>query len=390
MCDNVIIYVCMKKRNIWVMYLISLFQGMIFYASISTLYRTARGLSLSQYALIDSISLIMTLVLELPWGLLADRIGYKKTLVISNGFYALSKLVFLHAHSFGGFLLERVFFSLAVSGISGVDESLLYLSCDSKDSQKVFSRYTACGSGGILAAAGLFALLKMDHETAAVFTLAAFTIAFLLTLLLIEVRGREEEKEEHIPFGKLAVSTLKDVRILLFILGRALVSVAVWVIVVFLNQGQYLACGGTESFIGIAFVLSGLLGLVSVFSDRLTVLLGKRRTGTVLLAAMTVGALILSFTHSLWLSFALIASCDAMHGLLMPLLSRMENDHIRIADRASQLSAYMMLCDLFAVIPNVLMGVSAEKSLPVTFRWCAVMLAVSLILFRLSDLEEKS
>ena len=126
----------MKKRNIAVMYLISLFQGMVFYASVSTLYRTARGLSLSQYALIDSITFVFTLALEVPWGVVADRIGYKKTLIIANGLYALSKLVFLKAWGFWGFLLERVFFAAAVSGLSGVDMSVLYLSCD-KDEEGI-------------------------------------------------------------------------------------------------------------------------------------------------------------------------------------------------------------------------------------------------------------
>ncbi|MBR0385953.1 MAG: MFS transporter [Erysipelotrichaceae bacterium] len=378
----------MKKRNTVIMYLISMFQGMVFYASISTLYRTARGLSLTQYALIDSITFIMTLVLEVPWGLLADRIGYRKTLLIANGFYAFSKFVFLKAYSFSGFLLERVFFSLAVSGISGVDQSLLYLSVDPKDSQKVFSRYTACGSGGILAAAGLFAMLRMDHDTAAIFTLAAYIIAFVLSFMLTEVRSSGGEQNEHVSLLQLASSTLKDHRIMLFILGQSLASVAVWTIAVFLNQGQYLACGGNERFIGIAFVLSGLLGLVSVFSDKLTVFLGKRKTVTLLLGVMATEALLLSLTGNLYLSFVLIASCDALYGLLTPLLSRIENDHIQVADRASQLSVYMMLGDLFSIIPNVMMGVSGERSLPVTFRWCAVMLAVSLVIFRLTAKEE--
>ena len=65
----------MIHRNIYLMYAISLLQGMVFYAPIAALYRTALGVTISQIALIESISLVLCFVFEVPWGVLADRIG---------------------------------------------------------------------------------------------------------------------------------------------------------------------------------------------------------------------------------------------------------------------------------------------------------------------------
>ncbi|MBQ1303488.1 MAG: MFS transporter, partial [Erysipelotrichaceae bacterium] len=243
----------MKKRNIPVMYLITFFQGMVFYASISTLYRLERGLTLSQYAIIDSLALIMTLVLEVPWGVVADRIGYKKTLFIANGFYVISKIVFLNAHGFIGFLLERVFFALAVSGISGVDTSILYLSCDGTESQKVFGRYGAFGNAGVLLSAGIFALFNLTHSQAALFTAIAYGCALIASAMLVEVKGEKQERDSA-GFIEIIKITLKDYRLMLFLLSGALISVCSWVIVVFLNQNQYLANGATERFIGFTFI----------------------------------------------------------------------------------------------------------------------------------------
>lgn len=59
------------------MYAISLLQGMVFYGPIATLYRRAAGISIFQITIIESISLIVCLLLELPWGIVADKIGYK-------------------------------------------------------------------------------------------------------------------------------------------------------------------------------------------------------------------------------------------------------------------------------------------------------------------------
>ncbi|MBQ4252364.1 MAG: MFS transporter [Erysipelotrichaceae bacterium] len=371
----------MKKKNVAVMYLISFFQGMVFYASISTLYRVNRGLTLSQYALIDSLTFIMTLLMEVPWGIIADRIGYKKTLLIANGFYALSKLIFLNAWGFWGFTLERVFFALAVSGISGVDNSILYLSCDAEQSQKVFSRYSAFGNGGMLISAGLFALLSLSHQQAALYTLIAYGISLALSFLLSEVRDvkQTEEKED---FRALVTETLKDGKLMLFLAGNALISIATWIIIVFINQSQYLACGGDESFIGYTFVIAGLLNFLGIYSAQVTAKLGDRRGGSLLILGMALCAVVLAVTSNLYLSAVMIILTDVLHTLYVPLESRLESDYVKVSDRATMLSIYMMIMDLVSVIPNVTMGTIAEGSLPAAFAGCAVMLVVATVCFR--------
>ena len=371
----------MKKKNVAVMYLISFFQGMVFYASISTLYRVDRGLTLSQYALIDSLTFIMTLVMEVPWGVIADRIGYKKTLLVANGFYALSKFIFLKAWGFWGFTLERVFFSLAVSGISGVDNSILYLSCEPKQSQKVFSRYSAFGNGGMLVSAGLFALLSLSHQQAALYTLIAYVISLVLSFLLSEVRDHKES-EEKADFLAMVRETLRDGRLMLFLAGNALISVASWVVIVFINQSQYLACGGDENFIGYTFVIAVLLDFLGIYSSAITDKLGDRRGGTVLIMGMALCAVVLSVIRNLYLSAVMIILTDVLHTLYMPLESRLENDYVKVSDRATMLSIYMMIMDLASVIPNVAMGAVSEHSLPAAFIGCALMMTAAAVCFR--------
>ena len=64
------------KKNIYIMYAISLLQGIIFYASIAMTYRLSRGLSLFEFGVIEGIFMFMMAVLEVPWGYVCDRIGY--------------------------------------------------------------------------------------------------------------------------------------------------------------------------------------------------------------------------------------------------------------------------------------------------------------------------
>ena len=62
----------MNKRNILLLWGIALLQGMVFYAPVSTLYRQAAGLGIFHITLIESISLWLTICLEIPWGWAAD------------------------------------------------------------------------------------------------------------------------------------------------------------------------------------------------------------------------------------------------------------------------------------------------------------------------------
>ena len=80
------------KKNIYLLYAIALLQGMVFYGLIATLYRKTQGVSVSQITLIESVSLLLCLALEIPWGVISDRIGYKRTMVFCCGLYFFSKI----------------------------------------------------------------------------------------------------------------------------------------------------------------------------------------------------------------------------------------------------------------------------------------------------------
>lgn len=62
------------KKNIYLLYAISFLQGLVFYGPVATLYRQAAGVSVFQITVIESISLALCIALEMPWGLVADRI----------------------------------------------------------------------------------------------------------------------------------------------------------------------------------------------------------------------------------------------------------------------------------------------------------------------------
>ncbi|MDY2656370.1 MAG: MFS transporter, partial [Candidatus Limiplasma sp.] len=183
------------KKNLIIMYAIAFLQGMVFYGPIATLYRQAHGVTIFEITAIESISLALEILLEVPWGILADRIGYRKTMVSCSGLYFVSKIVFWKATGFAGFLIERVMLSVVMAGISGVDSSIIYLSCEGKNSQKAFGIYNSIGMAGLLTAAAVFSLFIKDHYSlAGLLTVISYGLAAVLSLGLTEVKHKKMVK----------------------------------------------------------------------------------------------------------------------------------------------------------------------------------------------------
>jgi len=373
-----------KERNIPLMYAICFFQGIVLYASISTLYRQARGLSLSEYAVIDGFSYLFQLAFEIPFGMLADRIGYKKTLVFSNGLYLISKVIFWQAFGFTSFLLERLFFSMALAGLSGVDVSVLYLSCEKQDSQKIFGRYSAFGTAGMLTGCLIFTLfLSTNYSATALGTVISYGIAFFLSFFLREVHDTEpkEAKPSLRRLMDVCKVTLADRKFLLFILGDALLGYGTWAVSVMLNQGKYISLGLTEQHIGIIELAFAGLALTAAWSALLTKKLGFKRFFVLSVGAVAVSTLAMGITGNALVAILCGAMVELAYGLVQPLINDLYSKRVTVSDRATQLSVYAMITECFSFGLSFLMSLIAGQSVLVPFLFSSALCAAGIVLF---------
>ena len=386
--------VVLMKRNLLFMYAISFFQGMVFYASIATLYRQAAGISIFQITLIESISLVLSLVFEIPWGVLADRIGYKRTMIVCSALYFISKIIFWKSQNFADFLLERVLLAIVVSGLSGVDTSILYLSCtklrqcksfrreceafsesslpsddflscSEDDSQRAFGIYEGLSTAGLLSAAAIYMVFIEDNYRAAgFFTVISYGIAFMLSFGLKEVKA--VGKGERMSFGHsltILKETLLNRNLLFLIAGVALLREVNQTITVFFNQLQYTKAGMSARLISGVYILMTLSGLVSVFSAPLTKKLKPRFFGTILFVVCSISCLILAFTENPFVSVFGVLLIRVCFSLMSPLGTELQNKAITTIDRATALSMSTLIMDLLAVFTNLVFGKLAEFEL---------------------------
>ena len=364
------------------MYAIVLLQGMVFYGPIATLYRQANGITVFQITLIESISYLLCILFEVPWGIIADKIGYRKTMVFCCGLYLASKIVFWRADGFFDFLLERIMLSVVIAGLSGVDTSILYLSCGEGESQKVFGVYNSLGLIGLLFASYIFsAFVGTNYSAAAFLTVVSYGIAAVLSLFLDEVKSAENQAVRFSDLKAVFTRIVKDRKFILFLISVAFLSQTHQTITVFFNQIQYEKCGMYASTIGYVYIVVTLAGLFGVFSAKLTRALGEKSTGIALQIVSIASCVVLGFTNTAPVSVLGVLLLSVIDSLYQPYQTELQNRHVLSTNRATELSVYAMVVNCVSAGTSVLFGTLAGVNLKTAFFFAAGICSAGLLLF---------
>ena len=354
----------MKNKNIYLMYAIALLQGMVFYGPVATLYRQAQGISVLQITVIESISLILCFILEFPWGIIADKIGYKRTILFCSVLYFISKVVFWRASGFPGFLLERVMLSVVIAGLSGVDTAYLYLSCNKEESQRVFGIYNSLGMAGLLFASFLFSVFVGDNYRLAGFlTAISYGAAALLAFGLTEVKKEKEEASDIQSILLPLKQIITNKSLVLFLTGIALLNETHQTVTVFLNQLQYERCGLGNVTMGYIYILVTIAGLSGAWSFKLTEKLGDFGSAAFFYIIAIAACMVLAFTDNAWLSVLGILTLRISFSFFQPLQTKLQNEQIVVGNRATVLSINAVVIDSVGAGTNIAFGMLAEKGI---------------------------
>ena len=373
------------KKNVYIMYAIALMQGMVFYAPVSMLYRQAQGISYFQIAMLESISLLFMLALEIPWGVAADRIGYRNTMIICEILFFISKLLFWRAYGFWGFLGERILLSAALAGLSGVDTSMLYLSCQrQEDSQKAFGIYSSMGTIGLLFASGVFTLLVGDnYRLAGLLTVVSYGIAAALAFGLTEVKVRESRGFPTEYFRETLGKVLRDRRLLLLLLAVALLSETHQTVTVFLNQLQYERCGLGSAAMGGVYMAATVIGMCGAWSAAVTKKLGAHGVFALFSTLGVLACIVLAITCNAILSVAGILMLCLTDSLFQPFQTEIQHRQVQTGNRATALSVHAMLIDGVGIGTNLVFGALTKASLSAAFLFGGGICLLSLLFFSL-------
>lgn len=366
-----------NKKNVYILFLICFLQGLVFYYPISTLYRTSHGLTLMEISMIESVSFIVTLLFEIPWGYLGDRWGLKRVLIVANGLYFISKYIFYIADGFTLFLIERILLGLAIAGLSGCDSSLLYLS-SGDNHVKTFSIYSLCGTLGLLVASVVYSIVLVDNYSLAAFLcMIMYMISFMLTFVLDDLKEESSSNEKT----SINISTIikGNKTILIFIIGSVLFSETIRELTLFIGQVRLLEVNLTSSLFGVVAFLLTVMEFSSIFSDRLSNWLGYSKLITIGVMVSACSMIFIGYFDNSYTVMIGLLILSMNGALLNPIFEVLQQESVEGVNRASTISTYNVFGSCVAIALNVMYGWVGDYSSKLVYYVAIVVLAVSIL-----------
>lgn len=361
-----------SRRARGCMYASSLLQGMVFFGPIATLYRQARGISIVQLSVIEAVCLILAIALEIPWGIIADRIGYKRTLVVCALLGVTSKVIFWQAHSFGMFLTERIVLAVVMAGTSGVDVAYLSAFVPDSERQKVFGRYEACGMVGLMAASIIFSVYVKDrYDLSAFLTVLSYAGALFCILLAPreDAPAKTKSAERPLPttppkigFGGVVAALSRSRAFLPVLLSSVLLAGVNQTVTVFIVQLRYVQIGMSAWLMGVAYILLTLSAMSGAWLSHCGCkLLGERgmQLGTSIVALCSC-LLLASSCASPLAVIAAVCLLRLSASMQVPLRMEMESRFSPADIRATMLSCYAIILDCAEIGTSLVFGSLAD------------------------------
>jgi len=355
----------------------------LFPVAVFTLFwRDDLGLDMTQLMGLQAIFAAAIATLEFPCGYLADRIGYRRTLLVAAGISVAGWSLYARAGGFWDALAAELLLAASMSLVSGTDLALLYESLRATDRESAFGRWAGRHQmAGQLseAAAALVAGLLFAWWTRLPFALQIGVALAELAIAAALVEPPRAEHDARTPGerlrGILEVATragpLRAILVLAVLLSLAS-FIPVWLI-----QLYALDAGVPVGWLGPIWAVANLSVAAGAWaSTRFGHALGLMPTlaGCIALVATGYAGLGLSTAVS---GFAFYFCLTFMRGLWFPILHHEEQRLIPSSDRAALLSLRSFgFRGAFAVVgPLVGAAVDRQGQRPVLL---AVGVAISL------------
>lgn len=131
-------------KNKWILYIINFFQNLIPAYVIERLFYQEQGMTVQMVVYCEIVYAIAILLFEIPSGVLADKIGRKKLVVISCILQCFEFFALVHANTFWHFAIITFSSGIGAALSSGAFNALLYDSLKNGNRESEFERI--CGT----------------------------------------------------------------------------------------------------------------------------------------------------------------------------------------------------------------------------------------------------
>ena len=370
------------------------FATLYFYIPVGTLYLQSKNLNYVQINSLWGIIVGTMFLTEVPTGVIADRLGRKRSINVALALQVLGEVVYIFADSYWPFALAAMIGGLGFAFGSGSLEALVYDSLKTKRREEEISKAmgfisSAQRLANLLAfAVGGVLVVNLTQERfvlAIAITACAVAVGWLVSLTLREppIELKQEDGDSSLKLLVDGIQTLQSNKQFRRLVLLALATIPFSNYLLNLYQPRFVNVGVPPIWLGLALALaSGISIVVARYAYWLEERLGTKPS--LLLSTGLPGVLYLVMAVTLHPVFSVLAFCTLYGSMSLkgPIFSGHLNRHIESKNRATVLSLISMFSGLYVALMGLLIGRIGDFSLTYAFAFMGAIVLVGSLLFR--------
>ena len=336
-------------------------------AIITIFWQDELGFTMAQIFVIKAVFAGTMGVLELPSGYVADRIGYRKTLIAATAIMVAGWSVYLFALSFAIILIAEVVLGVGVSLMSGTTSAMLYESLLREEQEHRFVIWQGrvrffgqAAEGSTALIAGL--LYTISPKLPFALQVALFIVGMCVAYNLIEPTIHRISVRQPLARMKgIMLSILQGtsrLRAVVFLtIGFGMASyMPVWIIQIYAEEG-----GVPVAWLGPIWAIANYtVAIAALNSARLSSMIGLLPSLLLCVILAGVGYVGLGLITAWW-GFVFYFCLTIMRGIGITLMEHEEHKLIPSSDRASFISGRKLLFNVVFMIAGPTVGLLIDR-----------------------------
>ena len=368
-------------------------NGLVFFAPVALLVRTQAGVSEHIFFLLQALLSGVIFLGEIPTGLITDKIGYRKSLILAQILLLTARSLLLGAflsHSVWLFGAEAVVEGIAACFTSGTGSAYLY---NLYGEEGYLAKTTHAGNFGTagfiistVAYAGIYKASGITGLLAATVVADLGSVVMAFSLKKEEKNQRVSGKEKEQTSIGSSLSILRHPKAILFVAALSIFSIA-WLLINFFYVEKMAACGlPVEWLSAVILIYSAVQMLAEPILEKLSSG-AKKRDKRMLMAVTSIvaGVAFLAFGMANQVALILPLMCILPLLLNLPeyLLSELENQFVDESGHADNRAATLSVLNMGVNLLEILTLSASAFLTKIGIWWCFLLTGVLLCLVAL-------
>lgn len=354
------------------------FSALVFYAPVALFIRTSRGVSISEFFILQAILSFFIFIFEIPFGMITDKIGYKNSIIISHFSMLLARIILLFSFCFEFFVLESILEAVSMAFESGTMSGYEYEIIGEEnfaEKTSVLGNYSTIGF--IISTISFYFINNyFGQNFLIIFTIISTFISFLFTLFF------EKENNVEKDDNKFSFKSILNTKLIVFMIFNGIISITFILInffyVVILQNIKL-----SENYMTFIILLYSAVGLSS---PKIIKIFGEIKLKRNLFIFLSASSILFISLISIKNIFVIIPMCclPMLIDVIETYFLKVENqyvDNLNEKNRATILSTFSMGANFVDVGFLLVSSKLSETSLDYSFIFISILLLIFSLFF---------